>query len=89
MPAVADGAVHVYHQYTITVPDDRDGFVAALKEEHQIGSGVYYPIPNHRLPSFQREEDLPNTEKAAQRRWCRCRSTRRWTTRTASGSCTR
>jgi perosamine synthetase len=65
VPAVADGAVHVYHQYTITVPEDRDGFVAALKEEHQIGSGVYYPIPNHRLPSFRRELDLPNTEQAA------------------------
>jgi dTDP-4-amino-4,6-dideoxygalactose transaminase len=65
VPAVAEGAEHVYHQYTITVPADRDGFVAALKEEHQIGSGVYYPIPNHRLPSFQRDEDLPNTEKAA------------------------
>ncbi|GGS21107.1 MULTISPECIES: DegT/DnrJ/EryC1/StrS family aminotransferase [Actinokineospora] len=65
VPAVADGAVHVYHQYTITVPEDRDGFVKALKDEHQIGSGVYYPIPNHRLPSFDRVEDLPNTEKAA------------------------
>lgn len=65
VPAVADGAVHVYHQYTITVSDDRDGFVAALKDEYQIGSGVYYPIPNHRLPSFAREEDLPNTEQAA------------------------
>jgi dTDP-4-amino-4,6-dideoxygalactose transaminase len=63
VPAVADGAVHVYHQYTITVPDDRDGFVKALKEEHQIGSGVYYPIPNHRLPSFDRTEDLPVTER--------------------------
>jgi dTDP-4-amino-4,6-dideoxygalactose transaminase len=65
VPAVADGAVHVYHQYTITVPQDRDGFVTALKEEHQIGSGVYYPIPNHRLESFRRTEDLPNTEQAA------------------------
>jgi dTDP-4-amino-4,6-dideoxygalactose transaminase len=64
VPAVAEGAVHVYHQYTITVPEDRDGFVAALKEEHQIGSGVYYPIPNHRLESFRRTEDLPNTEQA-------------------------
>jgi dTDP-4-amino-4,6-dideoxygalactose transaminase len=63
VPAVADGAVHVYHQYTITVPDDRDGFVKALKEEHQIGSGVYYPIPNHRLPSFDRPDDLPVTER--------------------------
>ena len=62
------GAVHVYHQYTIRVPEDRDGFVAALKSEHQVGSGVYYPIPNHRLPSlapFAPGLDLPETEKAA------------------------
>lgn len=65
VPAVAPGAVHVYHQYTIRVPEDRDGFAVALREEHQIGSGVYYPIPNHRLPSFNRTLDLPQTEKAA------------------------
>lgn len=64
-PAVADGAEHVYHQYTIRVSGDRDGFAAALKDEYNIGSGVYYPIPNHRLPSFNRTEDLPNTELAA------------------------
>ncbi|TDK23556.1 DegT/DnrJ/EryC1/StrS family aminotransferase [Arthrobacter crusticola] len=64
-PVVADGAVHVYHQYTVRVEGDRDGFAAALKDEYNIGSGVYYPIPNHRLPSFQRTEDLPNTETAA------------------------
>lgn len=64
-PAVAEGAEHVYHQYTIRVGQDRDGFAAALKEEYNIGSGVYYPIPNHRLPSFNRIEDLPNTEIAA------------------------
>ncbi|RJU02943.1 DegT/DnrJ/EryC1/StrS family aminotransferase [Arthrobacter frigidicola] len=64
-PTVAEGAVHVYHQYTVRVEGDRDGFAAALKDEYNIGSGVYYPIPNHRLPSFQRTEDLPNTETAA------------------------
>ena len=41
---------HVYHQYTIRVAGDRDGFAAALSEEHGVGSGVYYPIPIHRLP---------------------------------------
>jgi dTDP-4-amino-4,6-dideoxygalactose transaminase len=68
VPPVAEGAVHVYHQYTIRVPEDRDGFVAALKDEHQVGSGVYYPIPNHRLPSLARYApglDLPVTEVAA------------------------
>lgn len=68
IPPVADGAVHVYHQYTIRVPEDRDGFVAALKSEHNVGAGVYYPIPNHRLPSlapFAPGLDLPETERAA------------------------
>tara|TARA_R100000365_G_scaffold1617_1_gene5471 strand:+ start:9922 stop:11019 length:1098 start_codon:yes stop_codon:yes gene_type:complete len=68
VPPVAPGAEHVYHQYTIRVPDDRDGFVAALKDEHGVGSGVYYPIPNHRLPSlasFASGVHLPETERAA------------------------
>ena len=68
VPPVVDGAVHVYHQYTIRVSDDRDGFVRALKDEYQVGSGVYYPIPNHRLPSlspYAPSLDLPETEKAA------------------------
>lgn len=67
-PPVVEGAVHVYHQYTIRVPEDRDGFVAALKSEHNVGAGVYYPIPNHRLPSlapFAPGLDLPETERAA------------------------
>lgn len=68
VPPVAAGAVHVYHQYTIRVPEDRDGFVAALKSEYNIGAGVYYPIPNHRLPSlrsFAPGLELPETERAA------------------------
>ena len=68
VPPVAEGAYHVYHQYTIRVADDRDGFVRALKEEHGVGSGVYYPIPNHRLPSlapYAPGLDLTETENAA------------------------
>lgn len=68
VPPVAAGAVHVYHQYTIRVTDDRDGFATALREEHQVGTGVYYPIPNHRLPSlapYAPGLDLPETERAA------------------------
>lgn len=67
-PPVADGAVHVYHQYTIRVENDRDGFVAALKKEHNVGAGIYYPVPNHRLPSlegFAESLYLPETERAA------------------------
>ena len=64
-PPVADGAVHVYHQYTVRVPEDRDGFAAALREEYNIGSGMFYPVPNHLLKPFQHDLDLPSTAKAA------------------------
>lgn len=64
-PPVADGAVHVYHQYTIRVPEDRDGFAAALRAEYNIGSGMFYPVPNHRLKPFQHDIDLPETTRAA------------------------
>ncbi|MDN5726504.1 MAG: DegT/DnrJ/EryC1/StrS family aminotransferase [Propionibacteriales bacterium] len=64
-PPVAKGAVHVYHQYTVRVPEDRDGFAAALKSEYAIGSGMFYPVPNHSLKPFQVDVDLPETEKAA------------------------
>lgn len=64
-PPVAPGAVHVYHQYTIRVPEDRDGFSKALKEQYNIGSGMFYPVPNHRLKPFQAAVELPATEQAA------------------------
>jgi dTDP-4-amino-4,6-dideoxygalactose transaminase len=65
VPPVAPGAVHVYHQYTIRVVDqDRDAFAEEIGKRG-IGSGVYYPIPNHRLPSYGLTMDLPETELAA------------------------
>ncbi|MDO5094262.1 MAG: DegT/DnrJ/EryC1/StrS aminotransferase family protein [Propionibacteriaceae bacterium] len=64
-PPTLDGAVHVFHQYTIRVPEDRDGLAKALKEEYQVGSGMFYPVPNHRLKPFQSPVELPETERAA------------------------
>ncbi len=65
VPPVADGAVHVYHQYTIRVPAaDRDRIVAELADRG-IGTGVYYPIPTHQLPSFRLDFELPETTRAA------------------------
>ncbi len=66
VPPVADGAVHVYHQYTIRVPEDRDGFVARAQGGAPVGSGVYYPIPNHRLPSLDalRSRTAPAADRA-------------------------
>lgn len=65
VPAVAPSATHVYHQYTIRVEAScRDDFVKSLADMG-VGSGVYYPIPTHRLPSFGLNLDLPETERAA------------------------
>jgi dTDP-4-amino-4,6-dideoxygalactose transaminase len=64
-PKVVEGYEHVYHQYTIRIAEDRDGFAKALREEYNVGCGVYYPIPNHRLAPFQTSDDLPVTEEAA------------------------
>ncbi|WP_425578303.1 DegT/DnrJ/EryC1/StrS family aminotransferase [Streptomyces albiaxialis] len=55
VPPVADGARHVYHQYTVRVPGG-----AAVREAVQeelrtlgVGSAVYYPTPIHRLRPYE------------------------------------
>jgi dTDP-4-amino-4,6-dideoxygalactose transaminase len=65
-PSTRSDAVHVYHQYTVRVPEDRDGLAAALHDQYGIGSGTFYPIPNHRLAPFRVPIELPQTERAAQ-----------------------
>ena len=63
-PYVTPGATHVYHQYTIRiVGHDRDKFSEEMTKRG-VGSGVYYPIPVHQLPSFGHKFDLPNTTAA-------------------------
>lgn len=65
-PFVAPGSTHSYHQYTIRVPGGnaelRDKFMEEITKRG-VGSGVYYPTPIHRLPSFNLKLDLPETEK--------------------------
>jgi len=70
VPPVAEGARHVYHQYTIRVQGDRDAFQAGLKELG-IGNAVYYPTPIHKLKPYLTEDGqvgdwkLPETDRAA------------------------
>src|SRR5699024_9609995 len=68
-PVVRESATHVYHQYTIRIEGasaaERDAFATALREEHQVGCGVYYPTPVHRLKTFRTDVDLPVTEMLA------------------------
>lgn len=65
-PHVIQGATHVYHQYTIRIiGHNRDKFAEEMLKRG-IGSGVYYPIPVNKLPSFNKNLDLPKTYAACQ-----------------------
>jgi dTDP-4-amino-4,6-dideoxygalactose transaminase len=66
-PAVAPWAEHVYHQYTIRVPQ-RDHVQKVLAAQG-IASTVYYPTPMHLQPIYSslgyKRGDLPESEQAA------------------------
>jgi perosamine synthetase len=71
-PVVREGCTHVYHQYTVRLEGagaaERDRVVTALREEHRVGCGVYYPTPNHELVSLSRfapDAPLERTARAA------------------------
>lgn len=49
-PSVPSGAHHVFHQYTIAVPN-RDRVLAGLRER-SVGADVYYPTPVHLQPAY-------------------------------------
>jgi dTDP-4-amino-4,6-dideoxygalactose transaminase len=67
---VPPGFHHVFHQYTIRVPDNkRDSLVEHL-QKNEIGSGVYYPVPIHKQTYYTVQlgynQSLPESERAAQ-----------------------
>jgi dTDP-4-amino-4,6-dideoxygalactose transaminase len=69
-PTVPEGRTHVFHQYTIRVPGgQRDALVAYLRE-HDVGCGVYYPVPIHQQTYYTEElgyaVSLPVSEQAAE-----------------------
>ncbi len=66
MPWFDDRTI-AYHQYVIRVDSaNRDELIMYLKE-HGIGTGVHYPVPLHKQPSFPYPKDyhLPVSEKLA------------------------
>ena len=69
-PSTRPDHTHVFHQYTVRVPEgiDRDGVVAKLNA-CGVGARVYYPTPIHRQPVYKQlggyeEIELPETERA-------------------------
>jgi dTDP-4-amino-4,6-dideoxygalactose transaminase len=50
-PEILDG--HVFHQYTVRIEGGRRDPVADYLRLQGIGTMVYYPIPQHRLPVYR------------------------------------
>jgi dTDP-4-amino-4,6-dideoxygalactose transaminase len=66
-PVVRPVHRHVYHQYTIRIPRERDAFASALNARG-IGTGIHYPRPIHQQPLYQQlgfDVKLPVAEAAA------------------------
>ena len=69
-PYVPDEQTHVFHQYTIRVPDGKRDALRTHLQENGVGSEVYYPVPIHQQTFYVNDlgykDSLPETEKAAQ-----------------------
>jgi len=65
LPLEREGCAPVYHMFVVQV-EKRDALAAHLKEQG-IGTGVHYPVPNHRQPAitalYKDLPGLPVTEK--------------------------
>ena len=69
-PTEPEGYEHVYHQYTLRVPNGkRDALIEHL-QANEVGVGVYYPVPIHQQSYYVNELGynvrLPEAELAAE-----------------------
>jgi len=55
-PFVPDGRQHVFHQYTICVPDGKRDTLRAHLFDNGIGCEVYYPRPVHKQPIYKTDQ---------------------------------
>ncbi len=67
LPSEPPGSRHVYHQFTIRVPD-RDGVLRRMTERG-VRAAIYYPVPLHLQPMYRdlgyRAGDFPEAERAS------------------------
>src|SRR3990170_1832319 len=69
IPFIPQGYEHVFHQYTVRVPNGRRDALRAHLLENGVGSEVYYPVPIHQQVFYVNElnynQSLPEAERAA------------------------
>jgi dTDP-4-amino-4,6-dideoxygalactose transaminase len=63
LPFVPENFQHVYHQYTVRIPRERNSFAEKLTLLG-IGNDIYYPTQVHMLKTFKSNLELPETAKA-------------------------
>ncbi|HEU0253832.1 MAG TPA: DegT/DnrJ/EryC1/StrS family aminotransferase [Pyrinomonadaceae bacterium] len=67
-PQVRPDGRHIFHQYVVRAPGNRDALMEHLKTRG-VGTKIYYPIPLHRQECFSylgyKEGDFPESESAA------------------------
>lgn len=70
LPQTPDGYQHVYHQYTVRVPNGKRDTLIEYLRENDIGCGVYYPVPIHKQTYYVNDlgygQSLPEAELAAE-----------------------
>jgi perosamine synthetase len=68
IPFVPEYCKHVYHQYTIRVPDGRRDDLREHLKSKEIGTEVYYPVPIHQqsfyVKMFGSKQHFPQAEQA-------------------------
>lgn len=68
-PFTPDGSTHIYHQYTIRVPNGKRDELRTYLQEQGIGSEIYYPVPIHKQNFYTNNLgyhiSLPVAEQAA------------------------
>jgi dTDP-4-amino-4,6-dideoxygalactose transaminase len=69
VPKVKEGREHVWHQYTVRLPDgmDRERAVKQLSAAG-IGTGIFYPLGVHRFAHVREaagENEMPMTDMVA------------------------
>ena len=70
LPCTLNGNRHIYHQYTVRVPDGRRDDLQKHLAGRGVQSAVYYPLSLHLQPAYAplggQEGDLPESERATQ-----------------------
>ncbi len=70
LPCAEQGNYHVYHQYTVRVPEGRREALQKHLAARNVQSAIYYPLPIHLQEAYAflgyKLGDLPESERAAQ-----------------------